>query len=95
MDFGIELPIVFGALIEAVVYYVDRLAVKRVLDWRLVASLVFGVIIAVVFKQDIFAGAGFVATVPYVAYVLTGIVYGRVANLAHGLLGKLGANLVQ
>lgn len=86
------LPVLFGALIEACVFFVDRLAVQRNLDWRLLTALVVGIVGAVAFGQDVFAEAGYTAMIPAVGPVFTGILFARAANLAHGVAGKLGAN---
>lgn len=84
----IVLPVLFGVLIEAVVFYVDTFAVKKQLDWRLVASLVVGIGAAVVFQQDLFA-AEFTAVVPYVGSVFTGIIFSRLANITNDVIGKV------
>jgi len=84
----ITLPVLFAVLIEAVVFYVDTFAVKKQLDWRLVASIVVGVGAAVVFQQDLFASE-FNAIVPYVGSVFTGIIFSRLANVANDVIGKI------
>lgn len=84
----IVLPVLFGVLIEAVVFYVDTFAVKKQLDWRLVASLIVGIGAAVVFQQDLFA-AEFTAVVPYVGSVFTGIIFSRLANITNDVIGKV------
>jgi len=84
----IALPVLFGVLIEAVVFYVDTFAVKKQLDWRLVASLVVGVGAAVVFQQDLFS-AEFTAVVPYVGSVFTGVIFSRLANVANDVIGRV------
>lgn len=84
----IVLPVLFGVLIEAVVFYVDTFAVKKQLDWRLVASLVVGIGAAVVFQQDLFA-AEFTAVVPYVGSVFTGVIFSRLANITNDVIGKV------
>lgn len=86
------LPVLFGALIESVVFYVDRLAVQKIWDWRLIASLVIGIAAAVSFGQDVFAEAGYTAVIPFVGSVFTGILFGRASNFVHGIGTKLLAN---
>lgn len=84
-----QLPVLIGLLIEAVVYYVDVLAVKRDFDWRLIAALVAGVAGAVVFKQDVYAAAGLDAAVPFVGSVFTGVLFSRVANATHDVIQRV------
>lgn len=84
-----ELPILIGLLIEAIVYYVDQLAVKRNLDWRLIVALVAGVVGAVVFGQDVYAAAGLNAIVPFVGSVFTGILFSRMANATHDVIQRV------
>lgn len=85
---NITLPILFAVLIEAVVFYVDTFAVKKKLDWRLIASIVVGIAAAVVFQQDLFA-AEFEAIVPYIGSVFTGLIFARLANAANDVIDKV------
>ena len=85
---NITLPILFAVLIEAVVFYVDTFAVKKKLDWRLIASIVVGIAAAVVFQQDLFA-AEFEAIVPYICSVFTGLIFARLANAANDVIDKV------
>jgi hypothetical protein len=89
---NLALPVLFAALIEAVVYYVDRLVVQKIWDWRLIASLAIGIVAAAAFGQDWFADAGYVAAVPLIGSIFTGILFGRAANFVHGIGTKLAAN---
>lgn len=88
---NLELPVLIGLLIEAIVYYVDVMAVKRNLDWRSIAALVAGITGAVVFKQDVYAAAGLDAIVPMVGSVFTGILFSRVANATHDVIQRVRA----
>lgn len=87
----LELPLLIGLLIEATVYYVDQLAVKRNLDWRLIAALITGIVGAVVFNQDVYAAAGLDAVVPFVGSAFTGILFSRVANFSHDVIQRVRA----
>jgi 1,4-dihydroxy-2-naphthoate octaprenyltransferase len=84
----IALPVLFGVLIEAVVFYMDTFAVKKELNWRLVASLVIGISAAVTFQQDLFA-AEFTSVVPYVGSVFTGIIFSRLANITNDVVDRV------
>lgn len=84
-----QLPVLVGLLIEAVVYYVDVLAVKRLLDWRLIAALVTGVVGAVAFGLDVYADSGLVAVAPFVGSIFTGILFSRVANFGHDAIQRV------
>ena len=85
----IQLPVLIGLLIEAAVYYVDMLAVKRDSDWRLIAALVTGVVGAVVFRQDVYSAAGLDAIVPFVGSVFTGVLFSRMANASHDIIQRV------
>ncbi len=87
---NIVLPVMFAVLIEAVVFYVDVFTVKKLLDWRMIAALIVGILAAVVFQQDLFTE--YTAIVPYIGSVFTGIIFARLANMTSDLFGLIRSN---
>lgn len=85
----IIVPVLFGLLIESVVYYADEFAVKRNLDWRLIAALVTSIGASLVFEIDVFAEDGFVSIVPFIGSAFTGIIFARTANFAHNIIERV------
>lgn len=83
--FGLALA---GILVEAVVTVVSS-AKERYLDWRYWASIVIGVLVAVVYDVDLFAAAGLTGLVPFVGNVLTGVVVSRGANYAYDIMNRV------
>lgn len=86
---NIIVPALIGLFIESVVFYVDTFAVKRDLDWRMIAALVGGIAAAVAFNLDVFTESGFVTAVPYIGSVFTGVLFARFANLSHNIVERI------
>lgn len=82
-----EIPALFGLFIESVIYYANEFGVKRNFDWRMIAGLIGGIGVAVVFKQDVFGD--YTAVVPYVGSVFTGIIFSRVANATNDVIQRV------
>lgn len=55
-----------------------------------IGALVVGILTAILAKLDIFAMQGISLTIPFVSYVLTGILISRGANFIHDLFNKIG-----
>lgn len=83
----IIVPAYFGVLVESVVYYAEQFGNKRNFDWRMIAALLISTLAAVVFQVDVFGE--YVALVPYVGSVFTGIVFSRVANFSHDVIQRV------
>lgn len=88
----VVVPVLVGLLVEGIVYYVDQFVTdrERPVPWQLLAALLISVIVALVFRLDIFAPAGFVAPgIPWIGSLFTGILFSRVANFANDINDRL------
>lgn len=54
-----------------------------------IGSLVIGVLISILAKIDIFELQGLVLSIPFIGYILTGILISRGSNFIHDLYGKI------
>ena len=82
----------FAVLIEAVTSYIKLIVVEHKIQWQVVATIVIGVVMALVFQVDLFALIGFTTIMPVFAFVLTGIILSRGANYVFDLI-KLILNI--
>lgn len=78
-----------AVVVEGLIAYVKMAVVDKTIQWQVVASIVLGVLVAVVYNCDLFAMFGLGASVPYVGNVLTGILLSRGSNYANDLLKTL------
>lgn len=54
-----------------------------------IGSLILAMIICILTRLDLFAIVGISLSVPYVAYILTGIIVSRGANFVNDLFGRI------
>lgn len=78
--------IVMAVFVEAVITYFSELVKNW--SWTLFASVLLGVVVAVMYSLDIPATLGVVASYPLVGQVLTGIVLARGSNYIYDLIGR-------
>ena len=84
--------IVFGSVVaEALIEYANMIVKDKKLDWKVIASALIGIGVALVFGVDLFEMVGVTAAVPYVGMVLTGVIISRGSNYIHDLLKRLVA----
>ncbi len=56
-----------------------------------IGSLIVGIIVAILSKIDIFEIQGINLSIPFVGYILTGILVSRGSNFVHDLYNKISA----
>ena len=82
--------VIFGAIIaEALIEYANMAVRDKGVDWRVIASAVIGVGVALAFGIDLFEVVGIAARVPVVGMVLTGVIISRGSNYIHDILKKI------
>ena len=84
--FGI---VTFAVLIEAIITYFNEFYVQGNICWQMIFSMVLGVIIAVAYKLDLPSYFNLSSDIPYVGFILTGILLSRGSNYMYDLLNKL------
>ena len=76
-------------LVEAVWETLKLIWDKGKLCLDCIGSLVIGVLISILAKIDIFELQGLVLSIPFIGYILTGILISRGSNFIHDLYGKI------
>jgi len=88
MDFGTVIAI--AVVLEAVITNVAW-ALEGKIDWKRIASLAGGIVLAILFQVDVLASLGLTAIVPFVGQVLTGILISRGANVFYDVVKAIKA----
>lgn len=81
--------VTFAVLVEAIITYFNEFYVQGNVCWQMALSIVLGIVIAVAYKLDLPACFNLKSDVPYVGYILTGILLSRGSNYIFDLLNKL------
>ena len=76
-------------LVEAILETLKLIWDKGKLCLDCIGSLVIGVLISILAKIDIFELQGLVLSIPFIGYILTGILISRGSNFIHDLYGKI------
>ncbi|CCY71997.1 putative uncharacterized protein [Clostridium sp. CAG:921] len=76
-------------LVEAIWETLKLIWDKGKLCLDCIGSLVIGVLISILAKIDIFELQGLVLSIPFIGYILTGILISRGSNFIHDLYGKI------
>jgi len=76
-----------STLIEAIISYINCIFCGD-FPYQIILSIIFGILISVCYKLDIFAMIGVKSGIPYVGCVLSGILLSRGANYLYDLIGK-------
>lgn len=78
--------IFLAVVVEGLIAYAKMAIVDKSVQWQVVASIVLGVLVAVVYNCDLFVMFGLTTTIPVVGNVLTGVLLSRGANYVSDLL---------
>ncbi|NLD17556.1 MAG: hypothetical protein GX666_08255 [Tissierellia bacterium] len=81
--------VILAILVEALINIFETLVVDQKIQWQYIGSILLGIIICVAYKGDLLTVVGLSTTIPYLNYILTGIVISRGANYTSDLLDKL------
>lgn len=78
MDFG---GLIFlSIMVEGLVTYGSTFCVGGKCQWKMLSSIILGIIVAVNFQIDIFGLFGLESTIPFMSKILTGLIIGRGSN---------------
>lgn len=75
----------FAVAVKAIVEYISTWVVNNKLEWKQIASFLFGEVIAFSFGLDAFKLVGIEAQVPFVSVILTGLIISGGANLVYDI----------
>jgi len=72
--------IFLAIMVEGLVTYGSKFCSKGRCHWKMFASVILGIVVAVNFRLDIFEYFGLQSYIPYMSKILTGIIIGRGSN---------------
>lgn len=78
-----------ATLVEGLVNYLFATQDGYSRPWLKYVALGLGVVAAIAYKVDIPAMAGLVSPMPYVSYVVSGLILGRGSNYLHDVLTSI------
>lgn len=81
--------ILLAVLIEGLITYLFGKKEGDTRRWIQYVSLALGVVLAVAYRIDIPSMVGLMSPVPYVSFIVSGIVIGRGANYTNDLIGSI------
>ncbi|MFR1178855.1 MAG: hypothetical protein ACLSDH_02165 [Bacilli bacterium] len=76
----------FAILIEGIITYINQFFVQENFCWQMLFSIALGIVIAVAYKLDLPAYFNLKSDMPYIGYILTGILLSRGSNYFFDLL---------
>lgn len=85
--------ITVALLVEAIWETLKMVWQKGKVNINAIGSLIVGIFIAVVAKVDLFNLQGIIITIPYVPYILTGILISRGSNFIHELYNNISSKI--
>lgn len=81
--------ILMSVVVEGIISYITTIVVDKKIQWKMIASIVIGVLVAVGYNCDIFALFGIASQIPYLGAVLSGILIARGSNYIFDFLNKV------
>ena len=76
-------------VLEGTITYINNFFVIGEPHYQMILSLVFGIFIAVAYKIDLLKLVSIESEIPYIGFVLTGILFSRGSNYIHDILKTL------
>lgn len=87
--------LMMAVVVEGMITYFKTIAVNGKVQWQIIASIVLGVAVAIVYDLDMLASLGFSASIPFIGNAITGISVSRGSNYVFDLVGQLTTIKVQ
>lgn len=81
--------IVIAVLVEAIWENLKMVYDKQKVNFNMIGSLLLGIAICIITRLNIFEILGFSISVPFIGWILTGIICSRGANFVNDLFSKL------
>jgi len=75
-----------AVIVEALITYIKTFIVDGKFQWQLLVAIALGVLVAIAYKLDLLALVGMVSNIPYIGYVLTGVLISRGSNYVFDLV---------
>ncbi|MCK9479912.1 MAG: hypothetical protein M0R40_10525 [Firmicutes bacterium] len=75
-----------AVMIEGIVTYGSTICPKGKCQWKMLFSMLLGIMVAINFKIDLFQMFGVESAVPLISKILTGIIISRGSNYVADLL---------
>ena len=79
----------FTVLVEGVITYVNQFIMTDNFSWKMLASIILGIIIAISYNLDIPSHFNFKPKIPFIGNIITGILLSRGSNYIYDLLNNL------
>lgn len=76
-------------LVEATITYLNQFFVQGQFAWQMLASIGFGILLAIAYKLDLPEYFDIKSHIPFVGQIITGILISRGANYFYDLIGKI------
>ena len=89
MNKDISKLITICVLVESMVTYINSFFVVGEPHYQMVLSLIFGIFISVAYKIDLLKLADIESEMPYIGFILTGILISRGSNYVYDLMSKI------
>lgn len=78
--------IFLAVMVEGLVTYGSAFCSDGKCKWKMLSSIILGIIVAINFQLDIFSFIGLESNIPYMSMILTGIIVGRGSNYVSDFL---------
>lgn len=75
-----------AVLVEALVTYMNEFFVMEIFSWKLLLSVILGITVAVAYKIDLPSYFDMKSNVPYIGYIITGVLISRGSNYLFDLI---------
>jgi hypothetical protein len=87
--------IVLAAVVEGIVGYSKLFFKDRKFQWQIVAAIILGIVLSLIYGIDFFETVGLHTEIPYVGRVLTGLLVARGSNYISELIKLIGEYRMQ
>lgn len=78
-----------AVLIESIITYFNQFFVSGTIPWQMVLSLTLGIIMSITYEFNLPECLNMQSHVPYVDWILTGILISRGSNYLYDMIGSL------
>ncbi|MBZ3935995.1 hypothetical protein [Methanimicrococcus blatticola] len=72
--------ICMAIVVEGIISYAKQIAVDKSMAWQNILAILFGIAISYCYSVDIIGYFGITTEVPYISFILTGILISRGSN---------------
>lgn len=91
---GLKTVLFFGIAVKAIIEYISTWFVNGNIEWKQIASFLFGELIAFAYNLDAFEAMGISAKIPFISIVLTGLVISGGSNLIYDIFNFTDKKIV-